>query len=133
MTSRPAADAKPLSAGAKITATFPGSSTYQMVADELTGVTRVDRVASATGTTAAFSSGVSATTTSGREVVFGSVASFTAATNPTWSSSWTNLTPHAAAKTNLGRAYQLPTSTGTFKADGTTAGSWAAIVMTFQP
>jgi hypothetical protein len=33
----------------------------------------------------------------------------------------------------LGRAYQLRTSTGTFKADGTTSGTWAALVLTFQP
>ena len=41
---------KPLPAGAKITATFPGATTYRMVADDLLGVTKVDQVASATGT-----------------------------------------------------------------------------------
>jgi PKD repeat protein len=124
---------QPLPEGAKITASFPKATTYRMVVDDLQGVTRVDRVASATGTTAAFSSGLTQTTTAEREVVFAAVASFTAATNPTWSSAWTPLTPQSTAKTNLGRAYQLPTSTGTFRADGTTSGTWAAVVLTLAP
>ncbi|WP_157557640.1 PKD domain-containing protein, partial [Intrasporangium oryzae] len=122
-----------LAPNAKITASFPGSSTSRMVVDELTGVTRVDRTAAATGTTAAFSSGLTATTTSPREVVLGVVAAFTSSTNPTWGTSWTALGPLATGATNLGRAYQLPTTTGTYRADGTTKGTWAALVMTFQP
>jgi len=124
---------KPLTAGSKITATFPGSSTYQMVADELAGVTRVDRVASAIGTSPNYSSGLTAMSTAAHEVVFGAVATFTAATNPTWAASWTALTAQSVSKANLGRAYQLPTSLGTFKADGTIAGTWAALVITFKP
>ena len=124
---------KPLTAGAKITAAFPGSTSYQMVADELTGVTRLDRAASATGTTTAFSSGSTVATTSTGEVVFAAVASFTAATNPTWSPSWTRLTPQSLAPANHRRAYQHATTTRTFTADGTTSGTWAALVLTFQP
>ncbi len=124
---------KPLAAGAKITATFPKASKYRMVADDLQGVTRVDRVASASGSGSSFSSGVTQATTAAREVVFGAVASFTSSSNPTWTSAWTPLTPQATGSTNLGRAYQLPTSTGTFRADGTTSGTWAALVLTFRP
>ncbi|WP_020145960.1 PKD domain-containing protein, partial [Terracoccus sp. 273MFTsu3.1] len=124
---------RPLASGAKITATFPGSSTYQMVVDELAGVTRVDRSAAATGTSTAFSSGLTATTTAPREVVFGAVATFTRATSPTWTTSWTALTAQSAPKASLGRAYRLPTSSSTFQADGTIAGTWAALVITFKP
>jgi PKD repeat protein len=124
---------KPLPAGAKITATFPGATTYRMVADDLLGVARVDRVAAATGTTNAFSSGLTQTTSSAREVVFGVVASFTSSSSPSWASPWTSLTPQATGRTNLGRAFQLPTATGTFRANGTTSGTWAALVLTFQP
>ena len=124
---------QPLAAGAKITATFPSATTFRMVADDLRGVTRLDRAASATGTTSTFSSGATQTTSVAREVVFGAVASFTASTTPAWTSEWTALTPQATANTNLGRAYQLPTSTGTFRAQGTTSGTWAALVLTFQP
>jgi parallel beta-helix repeat protein len=124
---------KPLTTGAKITATFPGSSTYQMVADELAGVTRVDRAAAAIGTSTNYASGLTATTTAPREVVFGAVATFTRATTPSWTTSWTALTAQAVSKASLGRAYQLPTSVGTFNADGTIAGTWAALVITFKP
>jgi PKD repeat protein len=124
---------KPLAAGAKITATFPKATTYRMVVDDLQGVTQVDRVASATGTGSSFSSGLTQTTTAASEVVFGAVASFTSSSNPTWTSAWTGLTAQATGSTNLGRAYQLPTSTGTFRADGTTSGTWAALVLTFRP
>ncbi|GAA1964306.1 hypothetical protein GCM10009817_00040 [Terrabacter lapilli] len=124
---------KPLTAGARITATFPKASTYRMVADDLQGGSRLDRVASATGSTASFSSGTTPTTSVAREVVLGVVASFTSSANPTWTSGWTALTPQATGSTNLGRAYRVPTSTGTFRADGTTSGTWAALVLTFQP
>lgn len=124
---------KPLAARQRITATFPKSSTYRMVADDLRGVSRLDRVASATGSSATFSSGTTQTTSVAREVVLGVVASFTSSANPTWTSGWTSLTPQATGSTNLGRAYRLPTSTGTFRADGTTSGTWAAVVLTFQP
>jgi hypothetical protein len=125
--------AKPLAAGAKITVTFPGATTYRMVADDLTGVTKVDQVASATGTSASFSSGSTPPTKAARELVYGAVSSFTSSSNPTWTSPWTALTPQAAGSTNLGRAYQLPTAVGTFQANGTTSGTWAALVLTFQP
>ncbi len=125
--------AKPLRPGATITATFPNATTYRMVADDLRGVTRLDQAASASGTTTAFSSGLTGTTSVSREVVFGAVASLTSSTNPTWTSSWTALTPQATANTNLGRAYQLPTSIGSFRADGNTSGTWAAVVLTFRP
>jgi parallel beta-helix repeat protein len=125
--------AKPLPAGAKITVTFPGATTYRMVADDLLGVTKVDQVASATGTSQSFSSGSTLPTKAAREVVFGAVSTFTSSSNPTWTSAWTALTPQAAASTNLGRAYQLPTAVGTFQANGTTSGTWAALVLTFQP
>lgn len=123
----------PLAAGARITATFPKAATSRMVADDLRGVSRLDRVASATGTGSSFSSGLTQTTSDAREVVFGAVAAFTSSSNPTWTSAWTGLTPMATGSTNLGRAYQLPTSTGAFRADGTTAGRWAAVVLTFRP
>jgi parallel beta-helix repeat protein len=124
---------KPLASGSKITATFPSANASQMVAEELTGVTRVDRVASATGTTKTFSSGLTPATTAASELAFGAVASFTSPANPTWTSPWIALTPQAVAKTSLGRAYQRLTTTGTVKATGTINGTWAALVITFQP
>ena len=63
-----------LPVNARITATFPSATTYRMTADELAGVSRVDRTASALGPAGTFSSGPTGTTSAANEFVFGSVA-----------------------------------------------------------
>jgi hypothetical protein len=51
-----------MAAGSTITVSFPASTTYRITADELTGVTALDRTSAATGRTWTFSSGATRTT-----------------------------------------------------------------------
>ena len=123
-----------LAVGDRITATFPTAATgFRMTADEFRGVTRLDREAQASGSTASFSSGPTTTTTAASEVVFAAVATKGASGNPSWASGWSAISPYAVGSTYLGRAYRLPTVTGTFSASGTTTGSWLSLVATFAP
>ena len=124
---------QPLAVGAKIIATFPSSAGYRMLGDEFTGVSHVDTTANATGTATTFSSGPTATTSAAREVVYGSVAVFGGTANPTWVTGWKDMTSYAVVPNYLGRAYQLPTTIGTFTATGTATGSWLATTVTFAP
>jgi len=69
----------------------------------------------------------------GTEVAYGAVAIFGGTTNPTWATGWKDMTSYAVVPNYLGRAYQLPTTTGTFTATGTATGSWLATTVTFAP
>jgi hypothetical protein len=62
--------------------------------------------------------------------VFGAVAVF-GGTTLSWDSGWGSLTTYTVGSNALGRAYQIPASTGSFTASGTTTGQWLAEVVTF--
>jgi len=124
---------QPLAVGAKITVTFPSSTGYRMLGDEFTGVSHVDTTAASSGTAATFGSGPTNTTSTAREVVYGSVALFGGTANPVWSIGWRDMSSYSVAPSYLGRAYQLPTTTGSFTATGSATGSWLAMTVTFAP
>jgi hypothetical protein len=119
-----------LSPNQKINVVFPTSATYRVTADEVAGVSGVDRTAAATGATASYSSGSTATTSSPKEFVFGVVGIF-GGSAPTWSSGWTAETSYATGSNVIGRAYRVASSTATFEASGTTTGAWSALCVTF--
>jgi hypothetical protein len=110
---------------------FPQAATYRITADEVSGVTALDQDAAATGTSSTFSSGATGTIARSGEFVYAVVATF-GGTSISWSSGWTGVTTYAVGSNALGRAYQIPTGTGTFAATGTGSGTWLAEVVTFQ-
>ncbi len=116
----------------KITVTFPGAAaSYRIVGDEVSGVSTVDQVAAAAGTTTSYSSGATGATASPNEFVFGAVGVFSGST-PSWSTGWTAETSYAVGSNFVGRAYKVATSTGSFTASGTTSGNWLATCVTFR-
>jgi PKD repeat protein len=116
----------------KITITFPGAAaSYRIVGDEVSGVSTVDKAVGAAGTSAAYSSGATGTTSSPNEFVFGAVGVFSGST-PSWSTGWTTETTYAVGTNFVGRVYKIATSTGSFTASGTASGSWLAACVTFQ-
>ncbi len=110
---------------------FPKAATYRITADEVSGVTTVDQEAASSGTSSTFSSGSTGTTKRGGEFVYATVATF-GGTSVSWNSGWTALTSYAVGTNALGRAYQIPASTGTFTAAGSVGGTWLAEIVTFQ-
>jgi parallel beta-helix repeat protein len=110
---------------------FPAAASYRMTADEVSGVTAADQEAAASGTGSAFSSGTTAATARGGEFVYAVVATF-GGTTLSWSSGWTAATTYTLGSDALGRAYQIPATTGTFAATGTASGTWLAEVITFE-
>jgi parallel beta-helix repeat protein len=115
----------------KITVTFPTASTYRAMADDVSGVSAVDRQSAASGTGSAFSSGASGTISRAGEFVFAVTGTF-GGTSLTWNSGWTGLANYSVNTNTLGRAYQIPTATGSFTASGTGSGTWLAEVVTFK-
>ena len=124
---------KALAAGSTITITFPTTTTYRITADELTGVTALDKTAVATGRTSAFSSGATKTTVAVREVVLGVLGVTAGNGSATWGSAWTDAGSFTVGTSLVGRASRVSTQTGTFTASGTTSGTWTAAVLTFRP
>jgi PKD repeat protein len=124
---------KPLAAGSKITASFANASGYRFVADELTGVTALDQSTSATGKTAAFSSGATGSTTAARELALGVVGLTTASGAPGWAAGWTPATGFSSGTSYTNRAYRVTSTTGPVTASGTATGVWTAAVLTFRP
>jgi parallel beta-helix repeat protein len=120
-----------LAIGDRITISFPSAATYRITADEVAGATGVDQHAAASGPAGGFSSGATATTGRPGEFVFGAVAVF-GGTTLSWGSGWGSLTSYTVGSNALGRAYQIPASTGSFTASGTTTGQWLAEVVTFS-
>jgi PKD repeat protein len=116
----------------KITAGFPAASGYRMIADRLHDVTHVDVTSSATGTTAAFSSGA-AQTTSGPELLFGAVALTSGSAAAGWDAGWTTLAPYAVGSNYVGRAWRAPTSPTSASASGSASGRWLASMVAFAP
>lgn len=115
----------------KITITFPAASTYRIIADEVSGVSTVDRQSSASGTGSAFSSGATGTISRAGEFVFAVTGTF-GGTSLTWSPGWTGLANYSVNTNTLGRAYQVPAATGSFTGTGTGSGTWLAEIVTFK-
>ena len=53
-------------------------------------------------------------------------------TSVAWNTGWTGLTTYTLGSNALGRAYQIPSGTGSFTAGGTVSGSWLAEVVAFK-
>ena len=102
----------------KITITFPTAATYRIMTDEVSGVSRVDQQSAASGTGSAFSSGPTGTISRAGEFVFAVAGTF-GGTSLTWNPGWTGLANYSVNTNTLGRAYQIPTATGSFTASGT--------------
>jgi parallel beta-helix repeat protein len=115
----------------KITVTFPAASTYRIMTDEVSGVSAVDGQSAASGTGSAFSSGASGTISRAGEFVFAVTGTF-GGTSLTWNPGWTALANYSVNTNTLGRAYQIPTATGSFTATGTGSGTWLAEIVTFK-
>ena len=123
--------ARDLMVNDQITASFPAASSYRITADEVSGATSLDRQSAASGTGSTFSSGATGTTSQPGEFVFATVATF-GGTSVGWDSGWKALTTYTLGSNALGRAYQVPGSTGSFTASGTASGSWLAEVIAFK-
>jgi parallel beta-helix repeat protein len=115
----------------QITVSFPTASSYRIMADEVSGVTGLDQQSAASGTGSSFSSGATGTTSQSGEFVFTTVATF-GGTSVSWNSGLTPLATYTLGSNALGRAYQVPTSTGSFTGSGTVSGSWLAEVVAFK-
>ena len=114
-----------------ITVKFPTAATYRLITDEVSGVTAADQQSAASGTGSTFSSGTTGTTARSGEFVYATVATF-GGTSITWSSPPTALATYTVGSNALGRAYQIPSSTGTVTATGTASGTWLTEVITFK-
>jgi hypothetical protein len=117
----------------KITISFPAASTYRIMTDEASGASTVDQQSAASGTGSAFSSGATGTISRAGEFVFAVTGTF-GGTSLTWNSGWTGLANYSVNTNTLGRAYQIPTTTGSFTGTGTGTGSgtWLAEIVTFK-
>jgi len=115
----------------QITVSFPTASSYRIMADEVSGVTSLDQQSAAGGSGSSFSSGATGTTGQSGEFVFTTVATF-GGTSVSWNSGWTALTTYTLGSNALGRAYQIPGSTGSFTGSGTANGNWLAEVVAFR-
>ncbi len=96
-------------------------------------MTTLDRTAGTNGSGSAFSSGSTALTSTGNEVVFAAVSVPQASGSPSWTSGWRDLGNYVVGAHTLGRSYQLPTTVGTFAASESAPGNWLATVVTFKP
>jgi parallel beta-helix repeat protein len=119
-----------LAAGNQITINFPAAATNRITADDVSGATTADQVSASGGSSSAFSSGATGTTSRPGEFVFATVASF-GGTSIGWDPGWTGLATYTAGSNALGRAYQIPSATGSFTATGTASGTWLAEIVTF--
>src|SRR3954454_18364152 len=127
-----AAVGRSLPVGAHITVRYSAVSTSLVVADELTGVTGIDRSVGATGTAATFSSGSTGTLSDPREIAISVVSLTGGKKTPTWATGWT-----AAGNLNTGGnylacAYLATTTTTALAATGAATGTWTATTATFK-
>jgi hypothetical protein len=114
-----------------ITLTFPTASTYRITADEVSGVSTVDQESAASGTGSAFSSGATGTISRSGEFVFTAVGTF-GGTTVTWGPGWTSEETYTVGTNAVGRAYQIPSATGSYTGSGTASGNWLAEIVTFK-
>ena len=119
----------PLAAGQRITVNFPSAATYRIIGDEISGVTGIDRSVAASGTSALFSSGSTATTSRPDEFVFAAVG--VSGGSGSWASGWTPESSYAVGSDSVSRAYQVVHSAGPYAASGSASGTWGAICVTF--
>jgi parallel beta-helix repeat protein len=115
----------------QITASFPTATSNRVTADEVSGAATVDQQSAASGSGSTFSSGATGTTSQAGEFVFATVAAF-GGTSLGWDSGWKALTTYTVGSNALGRAYQVPSSTGSFTATGSASGNWLAEVVAFK-
>jgi parallel beta-helix repeat protein len=115
----------------QINASFPTAASNRVTADEVSGATAVDQQSAASGSGSTFSSGATGTTSRAGEFVFGTVGTF-GGTSLGWDPGWTVLTTYSVGSTALGRAYQVPSATGSFTATGSASGNWLAEVVAFK-
>lgn len=115
----------------RISVTFPTAATYRLAGDEVSGVSVLDQQAAAAGSGGAYASGATGATSAGGEFVFGAVGLF-AGTAPVWAAPWNATANYAVGSNWLGRAWQVPATTGSFDASGTGSGGWLAICVTFR-
>jgi parallel beta-helix repeat protein len=114
-----------------ITAHFPTAASNRVTADEVSGATTVDQQSAASGSGSTFSSGATGTTSQAGEFVFATVGTF-GGTSLGWDPGWRTLTTYTMGSAGLGRAYQVPSSTGSFTATGSSSGNWLAEVIAFK-
>jgi parallel beta-helix repeat protein len=114
-----------------ITAHFPTAASNRVTADEVSGASTVDQQSAASGSGSTFSSGATGTTSQAGEFVFAAVGTF-GGTSLGWDPGWRTLTTYTMGSTALGRAYQVPSSTGSFTATGSASGNWLAEVVAFK-
>jgi hypothetical protein len=122
---------KALPAGGSITLTYPSSAETHASVDEFSGITGIDTSAGATGTAAAFSSGLAPATTQASDVLIGTIG-IESGKAPTWASGWKALPVLSVSSDYLGTAYQVATTTGAYAATGTTSGQWMASIVTLK-
>jgi fibronectin type 3 domain-containing protein len=122
---------KALPAGGSITLTYPSSAETHVSVDEFSGITGIDTSAGATGTTAAFSSGLAPATTRASDVLIGTIG-IESGKAPTWASGWKALPALSVSSDYLDTAYQMATATGAYAATGTTSGQWMASIVTLK-
>ena len=115
----------------KITVTFPTAAGNLVTADEVSGATTVDQQSASSGTSSTFSSGSTGTIGRPGEFVFATVATF-GGTSVGWDAGWKSMGTSTLGSNALGRAYQVPTATGSFTATGTASGGWLAEVVAFK-
>ncbi|HEY2314419.1 MAG TPA: right-handed parallel beta-helix repeat-containing protein [Streptosporangiaceae bacterium] len=120
-----------LATGSKITITFPSALTNLITADQVTGVTTVDRQSAAAGTRAAFSSGSTGTLSRPGEFVFAVTATF-GRTSVRWAAGWKRLPTDTVGANASARAYRVPASTSSFAGTGTANARWLAEVVAFK-
>ena len=92
----------------------------------MSGVSTVDKQSAASGSGSAFSSGATGMISRASEFVFAVTGTF-GGTSLTWNAGWTGLANYSVNTNTLGRAYKIPTATGSFTGSGT----WLAEVVTF--
>ena len=115
-----------------ITVSFPTASSYRIMSDEVSGVSSLDVQSAASGTASAFSSGATATTARVRRVRVRDRRDVRRGRSVTWNTGWTALANYTLGSKALGRAYQIPSGTGSFTASGTGSGSRLAEVVAFK-
>jgi hypothetical protein len=97
----------------------------------VSGVTAVDQHSAASGSGSTFSSGSTGTISRPGEFVFSAVGTF-GGTTLSWDPGWTSEQIYTVNSNALGRAYRIPSATGTFAGSGTGSGTWLAEIVTFQ-
>src|SRR5262245_9487860 len=131
----------PLNAGDTITVTHPSVDSRAISVSEFSGVSTLDRTASATGSSASLSSGATATTNQADELLFGNIGTEAKKTDPfTPGTGYTGLPREnsgvvgpSSDNVTINPEYRIVAVMASYVADGT-AGThpWAAAIATFR-